>query len=281
MPQFDRIAAVQIERADGNFLRVQGLRIAFEVERSQTEANDRCEVSIWNLSQRTRSQLQEKDVNMTLFAGYRADAGLLPIFFGQAQYLVHQIEPPAVITKLEAQDGVTKLREIRISFSRGPGATVQQVLEAIATELGFPLRVIGPPITETYPRGYAFTGPAREALTQVMNRINRQWLVFNGELIVIPRTGTTPDEALVVAPRSGLLGSPERINATEGELSGTPKNEPQWKVRVLLQPRVAIRQQVVLESRLVAGTFSVGAFKHVGDTHGQDWYTDIELMEAQ
>lgn len=280
MSQFDRIAAVEVETEGGDVVRIDNLRIAFEVERSETEANDRCQVSIWNLAATTRNQLQDRDVNMTLFAGYRQDIGLRPVFFGQAQYLIHKVTPPLVVTVMEAQDGVTQLREVRISLSRGPNSTARQVLDAIAAALGMPLRVIGPPITEVYPRGYAFAGPAREALNQVMYRIEREWLVFNGELLIVPRAGSSNDVVEINAA-TGMIGAPERINFSEGELTGTSSAEPQWKVTTLLQPRLAIRAQAVLQAQNVAGTFTVSAYKHIGDTRGQEWFSEIELRELQ
>lgn len=278
MPQFDRIAALEVERETGDLVRIDNLRIAFEVERSGTEANDRCQVSIWNLAATTRNQLQDRDVNMTLFAGYRQDIGLRPIFFGQMQYLIHKVTPPLVVTVMEAQDGIEPLREAIITLSRGPNTTARQILDVISAILEMPLRVIGPPITEVYPRGYAFEGPAREALNQVMYRIGREWLVFNGELLIVPRAGASNDVVEINAA-TGMIGAPERINFSEGELTGTQSAEPQWKVTTLLQPRLAIRQRAVLQSRNVAGTFLVSAYKHIGDTRGQDWYSEVELRE--
>lgn len=292
MPLFDRRAAVEVETLSGEALRVDGLRIAFDVLKTRTSATNTCEVNIWNLSPDSRAKIREKDAFFRVLAGYGED-GLEQIFVGRAQFALSQRDTPDFVTRIEVQDGVRELREFRVSVSFRPGATVQQVLLELVRLLRLPLRQAFS-ASGSYPRGYTYVGPVKEALDQVCRRAGLEWSVQDGQiLITAERIGRGQDTALVISPETGLIGSPERINYIKGELDGDDSGaakrgenadetpDPEWRVLSLLRPRVLPADIVEIRSETIEGRFLVDSVRHSGDTRGQDWYTELELRGVQ
>lgn len=276
MTQFDRRAVLDIERTDGKAVRVEGLRIAFSVEKTRTETANRASIQVYNLADTTREQILEKNARVILRCGYAEGTGDEVLFIGNAEFISHARQFPSVITNIETQDGVRELREVRISVSFGAGATGSQVLRGVARQLGLPIRIFKEP-SGTYPGGYAFAGPVGNALDQITRRFGLEWSVQNGELQIIEASGTTGEKAVVLTPDTGLIGSPERLQRTDGELDGETETDPEWRVRCLLQPIILPGGIIELESAEVEGRFSVDRVLHSGDTRGDAWESEVEL----
>ena len=102
--------------------------------------------------------------------------------------------------------------------------------------------------------------------------------------------GSTSVQALVFSASSGLIGSPERIvkgvkrpdeEAKKKRKVKKDKKSKQagWKIKTLLAPTVNPGDLVKVESVTIIGWFRVESLKHKGDTHGREWYSEMELIE--
>jgi hypothetical protein len=91
-------------------------------------------------------------------------------------------------------------------------------------------------------------------------------------VVLLPDGGFTAEEAVLLTPATGLIGSPEH---------GTPDKKHAasvLKARSLLQPAIKPCKRVVIRSQSISGTFCVQKVTHHGDTAGGDWYSDLEAL---
>ncbi|MFC3227326.1 hypothetical protein ACFOGJ_08805 [Marinibaculum pumilum] len=301
MTQFRRLAILDVETRGGEAVRIEGLRIGFDILKTRTTTTNTATIEAWNLNADTRARILERNAYCTLSAGYEDDTGPGVLFVGRAQAIVHERASPAIITRIECQDGVQELREIRVTLSYAAGTSLRQVLAGLAAKLSLPFRPLGA-VTGEYPNGYAYAGPIRDALDQVCRRGNLEWSIQNQELQVIPRRGSTARTAFLISPQTGLVRSPERINYIEGFLDGDAVpaafvddsskaqkrqirretrrgDEPALRITALLQPDAIPGDRIVLESADVSGAFLIDSVRHVGDTRGRPWYSELELMD--
>lgn len=275
MSFYKRISYIDIELKSGEVLRVEDLRIEFQIEKTKDETPNKAEIKITNLSEEIRTKIKEKDALVRVFAGYEQDIGAVLIFTGNSQHLINRWQTPDIVTTIEAQEEIRLLRETRVSFSFQNETPANLIINKIANEFGLPLRNDFD-IDGTY-QGFSFNGLAKDALDKVTKRFNYKWSIENGELIIVPKFGSLDIAAVKLTATSGLINTPERLIDQEGEFEEALEKELEWKIQSLLNPRLSPGGLVELESKQANGVFQIETVKHVGDTRGQSWYSELEL----
>ena len=294
---FDRAVVLDIGLVGGGTVRVTDLRVTFDISKKRGAATNSTKIEVYNLSKQNRDKIKQQGAYIHLQGGYNQGASVEDIFSGDAQYVLHRHEPPEVVTEIECQDGVKSLRESILSCSFGPGASGQQVFKKISDALGFPLsHPSNANITGTFPNGFAYHGPARAALDKVTKRFGLEWSVQYGALQIMPFDGNNGDGPIPLSAGTGLIGSPQRLFYTAGQLDGQLKAHTKlpssnkegapaeivatgYKVKSLLIPKTIPGGRIQLDTLEVKGTYRIEAVHHTGDTRGQDWYTEIEVVE--
>lgn len=275
MPFYNRTVAADVELKSGSVLRIENLRVKFQIEKTSDSTANKAEIEITNLSRDTRSRIREKDALIRLFAGYTGDLGAVLLFTGNAQRIVTDIETPDIVTKIEAQDGQRTLRESRTSFSYGDRTSVNTIVNRLANELGIPLRqdfsIPG------FYNGYSFNGRAKDGLDAICRNAGYEWSVQDNEIQIIPVGGNTGQIAVNLTPETGLVNEPERLADQEGELEEALEKELEWRITSLLNPRLTPGGLVNIESQITTGVFTVEKVRHYGDSRGKEWYSEIEV----
>ncbi len=275
MTFYNRSVAADIELKNGDVLRITGLRVKFQIEKTRDSTTNKAEIEITNLTQQTRSRIREKDALIRLFAGYEGDLGAVLLFVGNAQRIVNDWETPDIVTKIEAQDGMRTVRQTRTSFSYGNRTSVNTIVNRLANELGVPLRqdfnIPG------FYDGYSYNGRAKDALDEITRQAGYDWSIQDNELLIIPQNGSTERIGVKLTRDSGLVNLPERLADQEGEFEEALDTELEWRITSLLNPRLTPGGLVEIDSQQVAGVFSVEKVRHYGDSRGQDWYSEIEV----
>lgn len=100
-----------------NNLNGAGLKIAFAVEKDLTQNTNKTRLNIWNLSNETRAKLEQPDVKIELYAGYKDNGGALKIFSGTVIMGSSKDEGNDVKTELYLADGRVELRDCVLSLS--------------------------------------------------------------------------------------------------------------------------------------------------------------------
>lgn len=246
------------------------LRFTFRVERSIQKAPNTAEISIWNLTKQTRALLQERDLLTILEAGYVGSRST--IFTGDLEYGTTTRDGTDWITSFQSADGGRQVAESRVNVSFKGGADIGTVLTRLASELGVGLGnavekarggAIRGSVTE-FINGVVMSGKTYDQLEKVAKQMGFGVSIQDGQLQLLGPTETLKEQAILLTKRTGLVGSPEA--GERGRI----------KARSLLQPDLVPGRLVRVESEEVTGFYRVDKAVFVGDTWGQDWYTDVE-----
>lgn len=295
--QFNRIfrliAGVQGEEgivieSDG---KSDSLRIEFDIDKDLTQQTNKSAISIYNLSETTRKKLEVDDLICELQVGYAEDIGLRRIFLGAVTYATTRREGSSKVTELELSDGQIAIRDTVVSLGYAAGVSGGKIINDVAAQMGLVVQIATDIEFSSYPAGFSFVGMGKDCLDKVMSASGATWSIQNNVLQAIMNGGSTNMRALVFAPNSGLIGSPERIIKAvkrpdqEAKKKRKVKKEKYkkvagWKIKTLLAPTVNPGDLVRVESSTVTGWFKVETMKHVGDTHGREWLSEMELIEV-
>lgn len=299
---FNRVASLVIGTEGGKGRELKGLRFAFSIEKGATKNPNKCELRIWDMKDSTRADISKIGNVVILKAGYAEDVGAVTIFSGNVTHAVTSREGPDLVTALELKDGFLEFRDKKISISLAEGATVAQAVQALASGFGLAVRELPAEIgAKTYPSGFAFVGRVRDGLEKATENLGLEWSIQNREVQIIKRGGVFKSKAFVLSADSGLINSPKKEDKTMTDKSssktgvtvkstaaGKESNEQEnlqtggYKVESLMQPLMEPGGYVQLKSDIVDGQFfRIEGLVHKGDTHGNEWMTELTLRSPK
>lgn len=304
MPLFDRVAELTVGPSGGTGTLIKDLRFEFNIDKSASETLNSSTVRIYNLSESNRKLIEKPNNVCIVKAGYVQDIGPITIFVGVVRRALTVKEGPDWITELELDDGLIAYRDTKESLTFGPGTQALDVLKALASAFGLPVRPLPAVPGKTYPSGFSFVGRVREAMTSVCNYLGLEWSIQNQEIQILKKGDANRQTAIVLSPETGLLGSPaiesKTMSDKQAAKAGITTNQSGvsvkgtkvgsggkvntrlevtgYKVTSLLQPTIQPGGYVQVKSRSIAGQFfRVEEVTHRGDTHGQEWQTICTL----
>lgn len=263
--QFRRAVALTI----GPDTRIEDLRVSFRVVRTTRKEPNTADISIWNLSEETRSSLQDRALTILLEAGYQDD--LKSLYLGDLSKTSHRHEGPDWISTIQSGDGLT-LSASRYLRSFSQGTAVKEALKGILTELGAAGESALAAIRrgdlagaeEKLLNGIALAGPTPEAIQKLAAGAGLEFSIQDGQIQLLDQGKATADEAVFLSSTTGLIGSPQ------------PGEKGIVRARSLLNGSIRPAGRIVIDSRFIDGVFRVEKVEHSGDNFGGDWYTDIE-----
>lgn len=301
---FNRTASLVIGKEGGKGKELAGLRFSFSIQKGATKSPNQCTVRVWNAAPETRALIEVIGNVLILKAGYSEDIGATTIFSGNVTRTLTVREGPDWITELELQDGFMEFRDAKVSLAFGKGVTVSQVLSAISKKFGLPVRPLPSDVAKkTYPSGFAFVGRVRDAMDKVCENGGLEWSIQNREIQIIKKGGVFKQKAYLLSPDTGLVGSPmqesktmtekaaakEGITATQPGVRKTTERDKDgevqemlralgYKVKTLLQPLLEPGGYVQVKSKGIDGEFfRIEELTHTGDTHGNEWHSELTL----
>lgn len=281
---YDRQVQVEIGKSASLIaLRIEGLRVTFDVQKDLKTSANKAKIAIYNLSAATRGQIHELTDVITLRAGYADEGSLAEVFQGDIVTVSHVREGAEIVTRIVANDGGTAIRESFANVSRSEGASLKGVLVDLVGTMGLPVKFMDTFDDQKFLQGFAFAGRSRTGLDKVTARAGLEWSVQGGQLKILKRGGTDNPRNIavpVISPEHGMIGSPERLDRLTDDPSAA-KKPPGWKLTSLLQPQVEPGGKVGFSSaeEPTAKAYRVQAVSHQGDTHGDQWTTTIEVLE--
>lgn len=256
---------------------VSELRVAFVIKKSLKPEPNTAEIRVWNLSAETRKRIKDRHTPVKLTAGYAENAGLL--FSGDARFITHQQTGPDWISKIVCGDGERSYSTDRAVLSFGPGTPVAAVMGAVADTMqgvssGNARQALAG-ITGVFKNGFAAADHSFKTLDQLARSNGLNLSIQDGALSLLADGATEPGIATLLTPDTGLIGSPE---VASPEKKGDPLR---IKARSLLQPSIRPGRAVELRSQAINGLFRAEVVEHKGDTHGAEWYSEIELRPVK
>lgn len=301
---FNRKVSLVVGESGGKGLELEGLRINFSIQKGATRNPNKCTVRIYNLSKESRAIVEVIGNVVILKAGYIDDSGASTIFTGNVIRYITTRENADFITELELKDGLLEFRDTKVSVSYSQGATGLQVIQDLAKRFNLPVRKLPDDVkNKQYSDGFAFVGRLRDAMDKSCDYLDLEWSIQNRQVQIIKKGGIYKQQALLLSPDTGLIGSPEQeaktmtekaaakegvtLNQTGVRASFKKNKEGDiqevlqvlgYKVISLLQPSLEPGGYVQLKTISINGEFfRIEELTHNGDTHGNEFYTEMIL----
>lgn len=268
---------------------VDGLRVAFKVEKGLwRNVPNRIELKVYNLSQQTREHLDalsrqrardvpvpvgsvrpRKRVYVSLDAGY--DDLMNRLFQGDVRRIKSTVETPDIVTWVTAGEGEASLITARVGRSFGPGTAPEVIARYIAGQLGVELGNAGQMLRgihlgrmTRFTNGAVLSGSAARAMDLLCTSAGFEWSIQNNALQLTRVREAVSDAVVVLNPQTGMIGSPTRDDTRL------------IRARCFIQPDVLPGRLVRIESKFITETIRVEKVVFSGDTHGPDWFIDLE-----
>ena len=256
--------------------------LIFSIEKTLKRQPNTCTVSVYNLSDAQRKQIENLSIakkkgrgkiRVQIEAGHAGNTSLL--FRGDLRTARTERAGPDLVTTIEGDDGGRDILLARVSRSFPPGTSVLTVVRALAIALGIGegnLATLAYSTRggSTFARGTVLTGKADEELTRILHSCGLTWSVQNGALQVL-RAGAALATAAVV------------LRAREGQsytgLVGTPSVDPDGTVNAtaLIQPGLDPGGRAQIDCPTLTGLYQIRNVTYEGDTASDSWYANLEL----
>jgi hypothetical protein len=249
----------------------------FAVKKTVTPEPNTALITVHNLSADKRNQIATTGTVARLEAGFKEDPQNVRVICDMDVVDAQSsTESPNVITRIAAGDGMNAKRSPAKSYSYAGGKSVKDILSEVVADAGLTLRDLGDVVDDVYHNGFSEAGPFDDIMNKLAGKLEARWSIQNGEVMLTRLDQPAQASIISVNAESGLIRAQRRNKV------GTPKSPAQkdgWVARALLLPIVEPGAKVKLKSEDADGIFMVAALTHTGDTHSQEWFTDLELEE--
>lgn len=268
MKQYGRLWEVEISGENGS-LKINKLRIAFEVHKTINEKPNPANLRIWNLNRDHINQLlsgEYKEIKLSVGYGvlseiYKGDITKVKILRDGADFIM----------EIESGDGFEDYSKSRTNTTIKAGATDKEIVKQLSktmskTKLGaseFPNK-------RALTRGKVLHGDTRDYISRVAKNNNADWSIQNGELVFLPRDKVLDEQAVVLSQESGLISSPEQ---TDDGL----------ELKCLLNPLIKIGGLVNVKSmqEYFDGEYKIVNLVHSGDAMSNDWQSHLTVVDGK
>ena len=273
---FMRYVEVTVGPRNGNGFIINGLKISFRIEKTDSPEPNDCTIKIYNLSQDTSSQVSIAGNHIQLRAGYR-DESITAIFFGHVAEARRYREETDIVTELKVQDGREAIMGSQLSLSFAEDVAVTTVVDEILNIIGLPHRgKENIPEGETYPSGFAHIGMATDALRKVLNRFDLSYTIQNEMIYILKEGEAANPTGLLLTPGTGLLTSPQPVSdkTTQGNINAEASNE--WEFSAMLLPELSPGAACRIESTTFTGDLLIRQAIYEGDNWDGEFKVDIK-----
>lgn len=280
---YGRRYRVLVSTLSGTVMDVSQLRCTFSINKTVLSQPNFSQVTIYNLAPGTENTLIQGGQKLYVEAGYEGQQ-YANIFTGDIIQPIRDKEDGVTYRlSLYSLDGDQFLNQSIVNFSMAKTSsllTQRQIVNNLASQATIPTQVgdiaSGLDAT-TLSRGKSFFGMTRDYMRQIAQTNNITFYVEDGLIHIVDANGSATDNAIDISPTSGLIGTPVQ-------------NDQGISFKCLLNPYIKPRSLVYIDNSLIqaqriqlgqfqrqldqSGLYRVISVTHVGDTRGQDWYSE-------
>lgn len=253
-------------------------RIQFEIEKTSESNANKAKVKLFNLSQDSRSFLEQKNLVIFVRAGYQGFTETL--FVGDIVKPINSRQGPDLITELECGDGELTLTKSNINIGLGPNSTNIQALTLAITKLGLTVGTQKGLKTINYLNGFTYSGLAKTLIDQLVSQMGLEWHVQDTEIFILPKNEDAGNEAVVLSPNTGLIGYPTKTDdGMECVSLLNPKIKPGRAIKLESKQFSEGNRTSKIASQTLKNSgdiFKVKRCVYSGDTHEGPWQIKIE-----
>lgn len=262
------------------------LDIAFKVETNTKQAPNKATVRVWNLNPDHRNQLQKhtgrskskKTIVVELHAGYADGIGI--IFRGDVHEVKTSRDGADFVTEVSGTDGGYLYGTSVVSGSFAPGTRIVDVMRQCLKALGigegnlkrFEKKIKIKNLGTTFPEGYAVSGSAEKAFSNLVQSCDLRWSIQKGVLQLQETDQPVTIDAFELSADSGLIGTPVAEVDTRTKRMFV-------RAKTLMLHRLVAGNAVQIKSEVFNGSYEIVQLDFVGDSAGDDWGCDLALRQ--
>lgn len=243
--------------------RLDGLRIKFEIEKTDESYPNKAKISVYNLNPSSRAEVEKKGLALVLSVGYGLE--LEDIFNGDIARPITELEGPDYVTTFEVGDGEKSFQSSRVDVAYKEGTSFKDIFQGLATSLGQTIKDFSQVGPEKILNGLTLSGLSRTHLDELTAKNGLEWSIQDNALQIIKKGGSTNEQAVFLSSDTGLIGIPKK------KAEGIEFNS-------LLMPKLRPGRKVQIQSKFISGVFRCEKVTHKGDTHENDWFTTVEAV---
>lgn len=258
--QFGRVCQLIVGK-DGSGIKISELRMRFDIKKSSDENPNTAKIEIYNLNPEHQNQLLKEWADIQLLAGYQGTERL--IFSGQIRTATPKIQGTDRIITIESGDGDREILRGFVNKTLTKGCTANQVVAACQSSMFGVPSAHKDSLDTVYSRGRVLSGRASDVLTKQTKQDGAQWSIQDGQMLLLKGDNVRPNAVWLINQSTGMLGSPE---PTQDGL----------KVRTLLNPAYLIGGVAKIDSLIYQGGIRIESINHKGDTHSDEWVSELE-----
>lgn len=259
-------------------VKIEGLRVAFEIEKTNKKSANNAKVMIYNLNESNKSILKTKEnLSLTLEVGYGLNNVDL-LFTGDIVRSSTQRSGADFISTIEVDDGDQALTTATLDKSYVAGTKEKTIIQDALQSMKDAGQVIIGSINsikdDVAQNGFSASGLAANVIDQITKKQGLEFSIQDNETQILGEDEDTGEEAIVLTPSTGLIGSP-RIGLIGKEATKIDGIE----FKALIQTtRFKPGRIAQINSREVDGFFKILKSKFTGDTHAPAWFVTCEAQ---
>lgn len=258
--QFGRVCHLIVGRG-GNGIIISDLRMTFDIKKTSDEKPNTATIEIYNLNPENQTLLIKEWTDIQLVAGYKGAERL--IFSGQIRTATPKIQGTDRIVVIESGDGDREILRGFINRTLSKGCTADQVAKECQAAMFGVRSGYKDGLDTTYGRGKVLSGRASDVLSDQVKQDNAQWSIQDGELLILGADSVRPNAVWLIHKDTGMIGAPE-------------PTQDGVKIKTLLNPAYLIGGVAKIDSLIYDGGIRIESITHSGDTHGSEWYSELE-----
>lgn len=293
--QYLRKLSLVVGDVQGNGQDLSALQVRFSITSATIQTPRRLDLRIFNVSKNTATAMQNQYVQISLSAGY--ENGPFGFIFGGliAQVRIGREDAANTFVDVIATDGDYAYNFSVINSTLASGwqradeqKTLIESLKKNAAEASkpkgtFTLGASPDLATSKAPRGKVLYGMTRDRMRDFAVATGTQWNLEYGTVNFVAQLGFIPGDAIVLDSASGMIGVPtQTIDGVQVTALLNPNIRTGRLLRIdnasitgnTLKTPISIDDEFYQPSLDADNTYKVYALRHIGDTRGQEWYTE-------
>lgn len=257
------------------------LTIKFSVPFGDDEKVDTIDIQVFNLKDDTINAISTNQMAV-LSAGYIDDNGV--IFNGTLKKKETKWEGLDKITTFKCIDSTEDYTKSVFKKTYGRNTKASLILRELAQAAGLAIGDIDLPVDFVYRSGKMLNGKIKTLVAEIAKDCEAKLHINKGRMYVRDRV-KGDNLGLDISKETGLIDEPEEIEEEvkddKSSKSTNPKKQIKgYKIKMLLNHKVTTDVIIKLTSKKISGVFRVSKGEHKGDTSGQEYYTECEVVPA-
>ena len=262
--KFERKVKLDIITTD-TLIRMNELRIVFNIKKTRTSEQNKSEIKIYNLSETSRSKIKDEGKHLKLYAGYKDDIGL--IFRGDIREVYHIKDGADIITHISAGDGDNSITNTSVNKTIKRGTPLIDKLNYLVGLLAPDIKkgkFVGVDGLEGNKTATTFTGKVRDELDRLAEKYDFEYTIEN-HILNIVRNKQNTGLSEIISPETGMIGVP------------IARENNKVEVKCLLNNKLKCNDLFRLESKFIKRDYRIEALTFEGDNYSTNtWINKID-----